>query len=287
MNFFEFEALGTLWRIDIYDSVNSQSYEDLRKGLIEKITLFEQSYSRFQANNVIAAISSRAGRYDVGIDGVLMLQEYLKLYRLSHGVFTPLIGEILYSLGYDSNYTFVKKEPIKIPELNDVIRIIDECNIQIHHPVKLDLGGVGKGFLIDKLKENCTNFGIKEFSIDGGGDIFICKSNPMVIGLENPMDNEEILGTVSIANGALCASSNNRRKWGDYAHIISPGGEKMDNVLASWVRADSAFIADAIATCLFFVKPEILQQEYAFDYLILNPDFGVEYSHNFGAQLFS
>ena len=110
---------------------------------------------------------------------------------------------------------------------------------------------------------------IDKFWIDGGGDIYSYGTS-LKIGLEHPANPEQVIGVVEIKNQSICASSGNRRKWGKYHHIIDPEKlESADEVLATWVIASKAIIADSLATSLFLVSPEKLKKEFEFEYLIL------------------
>ena len=106
------------------------------------------------------------------------------------------------------------------------------------------------------------------------------------IGLEDPDNDKQVLGTVEITNGALCASAGNRRKWKGYHHIINPKTlQPVDNVKATWVKAENAVLADGIATSLFFVSPEILSRTFNFEYAMIEGD-DMKISNGFNAELF-
>ena len=67
----------------------------------------------------------------------------------------------------------------------------------------------------------------------------------------------------------------------DPAALISPR-----HLLSTWVVAESALLADALATALYFVPPKVLLPHFAFEYLILNPDFVAEHSAGLRGELF-
>jgi thiamine biosynthesis lipoprotein len=61
--------------------------------------------------------------------------------------------------------------------------------------------------------------------------------------------------------------------------------QSVDQIKATWVVADSALVADGIATALFFVAPERLHQ-FTFEYLIINDLGQYKCSPDFPAELF-
>lgn len=75
--------------------------------------------------------------------------------------------------------------------------------------------------------------------------------------------------------GSMCASGINRRKWGEHHHVIDPLTNRStlthEGIMAVWVVAKSTALADILASCLFFVSPEILQaQGFIFECVVMN-----------------
>ena len=60
----------------------------------------------------------------------------------------------------------------------------------------------------------------------------------------------------------------------------------VDNILATWATSKTALIADAMATCLFFVSNKLLLKDYDFEYLVLYADRSIEVSSKFPIELF-
>ena len=159
-------------------------------------------------------------------------------------------------------------------------------NLKIKKPVILDFGAAGKGYLIDIVSRLIEENGYTEYCVDAGGDIYHRSKDKLKIGLENPKNTEEALGVYELGNESICGSAGHRRSWGDFTHIINPKTLKSPKeIIALWVVADSAIVADAIATCLFFVPADKVSK-YKFKYLIVRDDFSIEKSPDFNAELF-
>jgi thiamine biosynthesis lipoprotein len=125
--------------------------------------------------------------------------------------------------------------------------------------------------------------------VNGGGDMFYSERHgePAIVGLEHPLDAQTVIGTTELLTGSLCGSAINRRVWGKYNHYLDPDSRTSPrNILAVWVRAESAVAADAFTSCLFFVRPEQLVGE-TFEYAILYADMRLEQSAGFNATLFT
>jgi thiamine biosynthesis lipoprotein len=129
--------------------------------------------------------------------------------------------------------------------------------------------------------------GIKKYCIDAGGDILYKGETPIKIGLENPENTQQVIGTIDITNQSICSSAGNRRAWDKYHHIISPHTlESPNEVLATWTLSNKTIVADAMATSLFFTPGQKLQKYYNFEYAVLYRDFSIEKSQNFKAEFF-
>jgi thiamine biosynthesis lipoprotein len=282
-----FEAIGTWWVIDIEipESKNPEVFKDKIEKLISD---FDKLYSRFREDSLVSKITQSAGEYQIPYDGVEMLRVFQTLYSLSSGAFTPLIGNVLRDAGYDSQYSFVSKK-IQSPLAWEDVLDLQGTTLTIKTPVTIDFGGIGKGFLIDKIGKFLESQNILTYCIDGGGDmLYKSKDNSLIrIGLENPDSEKQVIGVIELVNKSICASAGNKRKWGNFHHIMNPFTLLPENrVKATWVISDTATTADAIATCLFFTKPEILLREFTFEYLIIYPDNSVEKSDGFPVEFY-
>lgn len=283
---FELDALGTRFVINLYHTNNVSIEGKIFFKITSLISEFEKVYSRFLPDSFISHLRNKTGTFKISDDFKEILALFKQLYFLTDGLFTPFIGSTLESLGYDSEYSFAVSKLQKIPKWETAIEIQNNM-MKIKSPVSFDFGALGKGYVIDKIGELLVKNDVRDFCVDAGGDIYKQGNKKIIIGLEHPNDFNKVIGTVELLNGSICGSSGNRRKWGKYHHIINPKTESSPkNILATWVRADNAFTADGLATCLFLVNPETLLRHFDFEYLILRSDYSVIYSAHFGAELF-
>jgi thiamine biosynthesis lipoprotein len=141
--------------------------------------------------------------------------------------------------------------------------------------------------LVDIIAEILESNEIDTYVIDASGDIRH-RGAAQTVGLEDPLDPSRVIGIVELQNASLCASASNRRKWGNGLHHVIDGrtGKPTDDVIASWVIADTTAVADGLATALFFVDSDSLQVFDEFQFVRLHNDGHVEHSHDFVGQLF-
>lgn len=285
MTTFSFESIGTKWQIDINNKISEQKFSLLKENVFSFLKDFSSTYSRFDENSLVTKISKEFGDFKFPESGRSFFDIYKKLYTISDGLFTPLIGQTLDQAGYDSNYSFIPKD-LTSPDKWGVMKY--DCPIlSTSKPINLDFGACGKGYAIDQIREIILNKRINSFIIDAGGDIFVSNTQNYKIGLENPTNTAQIIGTVYIDNKSICASALNRRSWGKFSHIINPKTlQSPKKITGVWVISKKAVIADALATTLFLIEPEKIEGEFDFEYLILYSNNTIKKSENFKAEIF-
>jgi thiamine biosynthesis lipoprotein len=286
MERFSFEAIGTQWKIDI-------KQPRIPSGLFEKIQAriaeFDKAYSRFRPDSLVTEMSQKAGVYELPPDADPMLALYERAYRLTDGAVTPLIGQVLSDAGYDANYSLVTRE-MHVPPSWDAVMEWKPPMLTLKRPELLDFGAAGKGYLIDIVADVMHAAGVESFSIDAGGDILqrSAERRELRVGLEHPANFEQVIGVATITNQSICGSAGNRRVWGKFHHIINPHTlSSPRDLLAVWAVAETTLLADMLTTCLFFVPPAKVVSLGSFEYLLVRPDFSLEASAHFPAELFT
>lgn len=288
MTQFNFEAIGTKWQIDIPKKISKKEESELFLAIKKRIDQFDQAYSRFRDDSLVMRISREAGIFVFPEDSKKMFELYYDLYIQTDGLFTPFVGQILSDAGYDAQYSLKQKKELETPPLWDSVVSFEYPNLTAKEPVLLDFGAGGKGYLVDIVGEVIESYGILEYVIDAGGDILHKGKMPIRVGLENPQNFDQAIGIYNLSNGSLCGSAGNRRVWEGFSHIINPATlSSPRHILGIWVFAQTAILADCIATCLFFVSAKKLLKTYDFEYLIMYDDAHIETSANFRVETFT
>jgi thiamine biosynthesis lipoprotein len=282
---FSFDGIGTAWEISTPEDLP----EHVRAGLLGLVEDYDRSYSRFRDDSLIAGLARNPGTVTLPAGAVELEQLFRKLYRLSNGAMTPLIGDSLERLGYGHDYALRPAgHPVPARRWEDVLEW-KGSEISTSVPLVLDIGAAGKGQLVDLAAAVLRGAGITEFLVDASGDMLHSGRDPLRVALEHPYDPAQAIGVVELRDGALCASAANRRAWGDGLHHVLDGatGRPIQTVVATWTMAATAMEADALATALFMVEPEVLAEEFEFSWLKVYSDGHAEYSAGFEGTLFS
>ncbi|MBP1135715.1 thiamine biosynthesis lipoprotein [Arthrobacter sp. PvP023] len=281
---FSFDGIGTSWEISTPGALDGSQ----RRRLLDALERYDAAWSRFRPDSIVAQAAREPGRFRMPDGAGALGRLYRSLYRLTDGAMTPLIGGSLEQLGYDPDYSLRQRGiPLPAPRWEEVLDWQDTV-VTTSAPVVLDVGAAGKGQLADLLATELRSQGITEYFIDASGDLLNSGPVPVSVGLEHPYDPGRAIGTISLGTGALCASAANRRAWGDGLHHVLDGttGTPVKKVVTTWALAGNAMTADALATALFFVSGQALEQDFDFSWLTVFSDGSAAYSAGFEGVLF-
>ncbi|NNE69460.1 MAG: FAD:protein FMN transferase [Rhodothermales bacterium] len=135
--------------------------------------------------------------------------------------------------------------------------------------MKLELGGIGKGYGVDRAAITLEQAGIADYLINAGGDIRVLgrpePGRPWRVGIRHPRDPGALLARVEMESGAVATSGDYERfvEWDGvrHPHIVNPlTGRPVLGVQSATVLAETAEEADVLATYLFILGRVDLQQ---------------------------
>jgi len=143
---------------------------------------------------------------------------------------------------------------------NNTIQISNENTM-------LDVGGIAKGYVADKLKEYLVEHGVKNAIIDLGGNVLLIGSKPdnsyFNIGIAKPFaENSDTIAIVRTNDKSIVTSGNYQRYFYKedklYHHILNPQtGYPVDNELTSvTIISDKSIDGDALSTSCFVLGIE-------------------------------
>ncbi len=148
---------------------------------------------------------------------------------------------------------------------------------------EIDLGGIAKGYAIDRAVEALRSAGARDFLVDAGGDLYVAGTKggrPWRIAIQHPRA-DRYLRIVEPLEGALVTSGDYERffEWEGkrFHHILDPRtGRPARGCQSVTVWAPAAVDADALATAVFVLGPEqgleLLEREPGVEGLIVASD---------------
>lgn len=336
-------ALGT--GIIISSSVPiSQRVQNRIRAFVEE---YESVLSRFRADSLVSrmARAEHCGEFEFPAWAGPLFALYSEFYSATRGAFDACIGADLLALGYNNSVQFVPESAASASSnidswanyrrslpitWADISRDSGSATLCTNQPVQLDFGAAGKGYFVDlvtqiikeelgsEMPSDSDSPADFDFLVNAGGDMRACfseENNQIKVALENPFDATQAVAVASIASGALCASSNARRRWkvkeasclGKDAsgfesnliatHLINAlDGIPACDLCASWAYVPSrtcdfpTAYADALATALFVSQESDLQkivQTTSAEFAVISPNSALRKTRAFPAHFFA
>lgn len=130
--------------------------------------------------------------------------------------------------------------------------------------VRVHLGGIGKGYAIDRAVAMLREAGFADFLIQAGGDLFASGTNngvPWTLGIADPRGDHQAFAAIEVADSTISTSGDYERAFIKdgvrYHHLLDPDtGEPARRCRSVTIVAGSAMLADVLSTGVFIMGPE-------------------------------
>ncbi len=257
---------GVPVEITLYNtSSDAESVIDACSGEVRRL---EMILSRHIPDSEISKINRSAPGTEISISPEMreVLTAAGRVHAMTGGRFdptvTPLI-ELWKKAGKDGRLPAEETVKTVLEHVGFENVEIGESTLVLKNGVKIDLGGIAKGFIVDKLVSLLKKRGETAGIVNAGGDlrVFGEKKGGFVVGITDPFVERTVtpalIKKAVITSGAFVTSGSYERfsiiEGKRYSHIIDPvTGYPVDNTLASVsVTHADAMIADALATGIF------------------------------------
>jgi FAD:protein FMN transferase len=234
----------------------------------------EGLFSRFREDSELSRLNA-SGTLDAGPDLVRVVELALAARERSGGRFDPTVHDALVAAGYDRSFELVAPESdgcagVPIPTHMDDqaprshrplgIRVRDS-RIELEPGVRIDLGGIAKGYAAERAAEVLGTAG--PCLVSAGGDV-ATRDGAWPVGVET---NGEPLTLELRGSSALATSGRDRRRWRrngrELHHLIDPrtGAPADSDLLRVTVVARDAVEAEVAAKTLFLAGAELAEME--------------------------
>jgi thiamine biosynthesis lipoprotein len=248
-----FHAMGTEMEL-VLDA--SPGLEALRAiaAAEQEIRRLERLLSRFDRGSELSRLNAR-GAMEVGAELLALVELALAAREQTGGRFDPTVHDALVTAGYDRSFDRLeadeRHEPSGPVRCGGGVHVEAAASrISLEPGVRLDLGGLAKGYAADRAAAILEDAG--DCLVDAGGDIAVC-GGPWPIGVETAGG----MLTLELADGAIATSGRDRRRWmhngAEQHHLIDPstGRPAAGGLLRVTVVATRAAEAEVLAKELF------------------------------------
>ncbi len=252
--------------------------------------------SQLSRANRLAPLASAEEPLAISPELALLLERSLHYGRLSEGAF-----DITYaSLGRYYDYRRGQKPDDEtraelLPAINYRWVRLDAARHQVYfeHPrVYLDLGGIAKGYAVDRVADLLQrDHGVTQASVSAGGDSRVLgnrRGRPWLVGIRNPRSEDDIAITLPLEDCAISTSGDYERFFIDgqgirVHHILNPRtGTSATGIASVTVIGPRGFDTDPLSTAVFVMGVEkglaLIDRLPDFDAIIITSAGKVHYS---------
>jgi len=247
----EFHAMGTEIEL-LLDAEDGERAQSALRAAAEEFERLEAMLSRFRPESELSRLN-RDGHILAPPDLERVVGLALDARETTGGRFDPTVYDALTQAGYDRSFEQV--EPDAEGGDPGVARCggrvtIDPATgaIEIEPGFHIDLGGIGKGYAVDRAIEILAVEG--PCLVNAGGDLAVRGDKPWPVGVEDGP-------TLELTRGAIATSGRDRRHWRrggeERHHLIDPstGRPAQTDLVRVTVVASTAIEADVLAKTLF------------------------------------
>src|SRR4030042_44694 len=219
----------------------------------------------------VARINRFAGkeRVKVSTETMEVIKKAQEISELSEGGLDITIGPLteLWRMARE------KKIPPSIDEVKGKLDLVNFKNIGIdpegkiflqNRGMAIDLGGIAKGYAVDRAFEFLRSLGYHNLIVNAGGDLRVGgskKNQPWSIGIQNPREPQKILTRIPLSDVAVATSGDYQKffiyQGKQYHHILNPkDGFPTEGCQSVTIVTKSCIAADGLATAIFVLGPE-------------------------------
>lgn len=188
----------------------------------------EQRFSRFRPDSELSEVNGAGpGRLRLSRPFAALMRCALQAAAETDGLFDPTVLPAMVAAGYDRSFEDIivrAREVLRPDAPTGRWREISLAGDRLTMPegIGLDLGGIAKGWTVDRAAELVKGL-VPWAIVDAGGDMRAVGDAPadgLQIGVEHPFDPHVEVLRLALIEGALATSSTARRSWGPNLHHL-------------------------------------------------------------------
>jgi thiamine biosynthesis lipoprotein len=227
--------------------------------------------STYKPESQLSAVNAHAYERPVQVDADIIdvVTRAIEYSKLSDGAF-----DITYaSVGY--LYDYRKHQHPTDVQIKAALPGVDYRALQVDPDartirflkpgMRIDLGGIAKGWAVDRGVEILRDAGIKHAMVSAGGDTGLLgdrRGKPWVVGIRDPRQQGAVVARIPLQDAAISTSGDYERYFEEdgrrYHHILVPGtGKSPDAVRSATVIGANATRTDGLTKTVFILGVEL------------------------------
>jgi len=265
-------SMGSQLRVATWSTDEAKAIAAITQ-VFDEFDRLEALLSVWKDGSDVIRINHNAGITSVSVseDTINVLSEAAEASAVTRGKFDITFGALsdIWRFDHDQDNIVPDRDliAIRLPRIDYRAVQVDRTarTAFISRPnMKIHLGGIGKGYAVDRGVAMLRARGFTDFLIQAGGDLYVAGTNgetPWKLGIADPRGSHEPFATLEIRDGTFSTSGDYERTFMKdgkrYHHIIDPdyGEPSVSGCRSVTLVANRAVIADAYSKGVFLLGP--------------------------------
>lgn len=245
---------------------DSDKAEQISQAVFNEFDRIEQKMSRYIDTSELSNINRNAALKNVQVSESLfnVLESAMDISKLSNGAFDISFASVGYMYDYRKKQMpsqDVLDKKLELFHYENILLDKEKQSIHFTKPgIVIDLGGIAKGYSVDKGIEILKKAGIESAHLSAGGDMRLIgdkRGKPWIIGIKNPFDETLHALVLPLSETAISTSGDYERYFMDdkgerVHHILSPKtGKSAKGLRSVTILANDAITSDGLSTAVF------------------------------------
>jgi len=265
-------SMGSQLTLTAWASDEAKAVETFEQ-VFREFDRLENLLSVWKDGSDVVRMNKNAGITPVPVsqDTITVLREAGEASALTRGKFDITFGALsdIWRFDHDQDNVVPDRQLIEVRltridyravQVDATARtaFITRPNMRIH------LGGIGKGYAIDRAIALLKARGFADFMIQSGGDLYVAGTDggkPWKLGIADPRGTHDPFATLHITDGTFSTSGDYERFFMKdgvrYHHLLDPDfGEPARGCRSVTIVANRAVMADVLSTGVFIMGPD-------------------------------
>lgn len=262
-----------IFAMDTYMTVTAfgEKAEEAAEAAIEEIERLDQLLSAGDEDSEIGILNQK-GIGQMSEDSMELLKRAKELCQSTEGAFDISIYPVMEAWGFPSGDYRIPEEQ----ELKDLLAKVDGTKIVLEENsgsvsfelpgMKIDLGGIAKGYTSSRIMEIWKEYGITSGMVNLGGNVQVLGSktdgSDWKVGIQCPTEESSYIGVLAVQDKAVITSGGYERYFEQdgkiYHHIVNPdtGYPAEGDITSVTIVSEDGTLADGLSTALFVMGKE-------------------------------
>ena len=225
--------MGTVWGMEVMHRGPGEAAQRAVDAAFGELERIDRLMSEWKPDSPISQVNQAAGKHPVEVPEELraLLERSVRYSELSHGAFDVTWRGMGRLWHFDDSFTVPSKAEVEKARRNVDYRAmrIEGNRIFLPRPeMSIGLGGIAKGYAVDRAAAVLEKAGFHDYLVDGGGDIRVSgkkHGQPWSLGIQHPREPRgTLIGRVRLTGGVLVSS-------GDYERFRMVDGVRYHHII--------------------------------------------------------